>query len=53
MDAFVDKLQWEEHDFAKHDKICKLKLTSEEWAWVDVFLHLLSVCLPFYIQNDA
>ncbi|KAF8470959.1 hypothetical protein DFH94DRAFT_811464 [Russula ochroleuca] len=42
IDAFVDKLRWEEQDSAKHDKIRELKLTSEEWAHVNKFLGLLS-----------
>ena len=29
----------------KCDKICELKLTSEEWLWVNSFLGLLSVHL--------
>ena len=49
IDAFVDELRWEEHDSAKRDKIHELKLTSEEWVRVDIFLGLLSVCLPLYI----
>jgi len=32
VDAFVDKLRWEEHDSEKRDKIRELKLTSEEWV---------------------
>lgn len=53
IDAFVDELCWEEHDSAKWDKIHELKLTSEEWVQVNIFLGLLSVCLPFYIYIKA
>jgi hypothetical protein len=38
IDAFVDELQWEEQDSTKHDKICELKLMSEEWVQVNTFL---------------
>ena len=31
----------------KWDKIHKLKLTSEEWVWVNTFLGLLSVCYHY------
>ncbi|KAF8240516.1 hypothetical protein L208DRAFT_1231977 [Tricholoma matsutake] len=53
IDAFVDELRWEEPDSAKRDKIRELKLTSKEWAWVNIFLGLLSVCLLFRVQNNA
>jgi hypothetical protein len=45
VDAFVDELRWEEQDSSKRDKIRELKLTTEEWARVNIFLDLLSVCL--------
>ena len=53
VDAFVDELRWEERDSAKCDKIRELKLTSEEWERVKIFLGLLSVCLPFCMRNKA
>jgi hypothetical protein len=53
VDAFVDELRWEEHDSEKQDKIRELKLMSEEWVRVNIFLGLLSVCLPFYIYIKA
>ena len=43
VDAFVDELRWEEQDSTKHDKIRELKLTSEEWTQVNIFLDLLTV----------
>jgi len=36
--VFVDELCWKEQDSAKHDKIHKLKLRSEEWMWVNTFV---------------
>ena len=48
IDAFIDELRWEEHDSAKRDKIHELKLTSDEWVQVNIFLGLLSVCLLLY-----
>ena len=48
IDAFIDELRWEEHDSAKWDKIRELKLTSDEWVQVNIFLGLLSVCLLLY-----
>ena len=56
VDAFVDELRWEEQDLAKRDKLCELKLSSEEWAQVNIFLGLLSVCDDcdhFYSYFDA
>jgi hypothetical protein len=47
-DAFVDELWWEEQDSTKHNKICELKLTGEEWVQVITFLGLLTVCVLFF-----
>ena len=56
VDAFIDELRWEEQDLAKCDKLRELKLSSEEWARVNIFLGLLSVCDDcdhFYSYFDA
>ena len=45
VDTFVDELHWEETEPAKRDKICELKLNSEEWKNVDMFVGLLVVCI--------
>ena len=44
---FIDELCWKETEPAKHDKTCMLKLDSEEWENIDVFLGLLAVCLLY------
>ena len=49
VDVFVDELRWEEDDSVTRDKIRELKLTSDEWVRVTIFLGLLGVCLPLYI----
>jgi len=50
VDIFVNELHWEETDVSKCDKICALKLDNDKWQWVDVFLGLLSVCLPYILM---
>jgi len=45
VDTFVDELRWEETDAAKRDKIRGLKLDSDEWQRVNMFLGLLAVRL--------
>ena len=51
VDTFVDELRWDEQDSAKHDKLHELKLTSEEWARVHIFLGLLGVCVCFRLLH--
>jgi MoaA/NifB/PqqE/SkfB family radical SAM enzyme len=53
VDAFVDELRWEEMDLAKREKIRELKLTSEEWERVHLFLSLLNVRHLFCIRRQA
>jgi hypothetical protein len=38
----------DENDAAKHDKLIALKLTTNEWERVELFLGLLAVCLFSY-----
>ena len=45
VDTFVDELRWEETDGARRDKIRGLKLNSDEWQRVNMFLGLLAVRL--------
>ena len=53
IDAFIGELRWEELDLTKHEKMHEQKLTSEEWAWVTIFLGLLSVSLLLHLQNTT
>ena len=50
IDTFVDELCWEETDAAKHDKIHVLKLDSDEWKCVNMFLGLLAVCVSYALS---
>ena len=51
VDKFVNELQWEENDSSKCDKICELKLNTEEWGQVRTFLDFLSVGLSDCIND--
>jgi hypothetical protein len=44
---------WDETDFTKCDKIRELKLSSEEWERVNMFLGLLSVCSQFIVASQC
>jgi len=48
IDNFVDELRYEETNSRKRDKIRDLKLDSEEWGRVHLFLGLLGICLSSF-----
>ncbi len=47
IDTFIDELRWEETDGSKRDKICALKLDTDEWQRVSLFLGLLAVHVSY------
>lgn len=47
VDAFVRAMALEENDPEKRQKLMELKLTSNEWERVELFLGLLAVCEHF------
>ena len=47
VNAFVYAMALDENDATKHDKLIALKLATNEWERVELFLGLLTVCFSF------